>query len=159
MKKLKTLATIGITSLAAFGLLLSTSAGPKQQVTRPMHLNGSGVIEITSMDETGTGTWKGTESGQATHLGCYSMAYDGTFVFTSPTTSVWVGKGTYTAANGNHLDFDVTITCDGSGETGVMEFTGGSGRFDGASGSVNLESVTDPVTGAYTISGTGTITY
>lgn len=159
MKSLKAVTSIGTAGLVAFAVLLSTNASTKPQVTRPMHINGSGTIQITITDyENMTGTWTGSESGQATHLGRYRLQYGGTFYFTSA-DSVWEGAGSFTAANGDQLDFDVSIVCDGSGETGVMEFTDGTGRFAGASGSVDLTSMTDPVTGAYTTSGTGTVTF
>jgi len=159
MTKLNKLSGIGIVALAACALMLPTSARAASQVPLPMYLNGSGILLITSMDpETFTGTWSGSESGQATHLGLYSLEESGTF-YATETGSVWIGQGTLTAADCDQLKFDVTITCDGTGETGVMTFTGGTGRFDGASGSVNLVSVTDQVTGVYTISGKGTISY
>jgi len=140
-----------VLALAVCALLLSVTVSAKNQVTRPMQLSGSGILSVT-----GESTWEATESGQATHLGRYTLVENGTF---SPDWLDWVGEGTFTAANGDKLDFTVEIICVGLEQIGWMDFTGGTGRFADATGLVDLVSVTNPVTGSYTISGTGTIAY
>lgn len=151
--------TIAFLALALCAILLPTTVSAKKLVERPMRLSGSGVLLMTSLNPDWTGAWTGSESGQATHLGRYTLEEEGTFYFTETGGSVWVGEGTCTAANGDYFTFDVTIICGGAGEeSGLMTITGGWGRFEDATGSVDLMSVTD-ATGAYTISGTGWIKY
>jgi hypothetical protein len=151
MKKCTAVGTI-----AFCALLLSVTASAKKQETRPFELSGHGVLF-----EVGTG-WGATESGQATHLGSYSLEELGSFVGDGYSDSK--GTGTFTAANGDELYCNVEIICNnvpvdgGIGQTGTMTFNGGTGRFVGASGSVDLVSVTY-ADWTYTISGTGTITY
>jgi hypothetical protein len=57
--------------------------------------------------------------------------------FTSPTTAVFDGGGTFIAANGDELDFTYTgdfFPGPVAGGRGDYEFVGGTGRFDGATG-------------------------
>jgi hypothetical protein len=145
--------TIAFLALALCAILLPMTVSAKKQVERPMRLSGSGILSWTW-----EGDWEATESGQATHLGRYSLEESGTWYFTEAGYA-FDGEGTCTAANDDQFFFDFTLICDGVSENGTMTITGGTGRFEGASGSVDLVSVTDPVTGAYTISGTGWIKY
>ncbi len=150
MTRLKTLGAIGIATLAVCALLVPTSVSAKKQVTRPMYLSGSGMLGWD-----GGVNWWAAESGQATHLGRYVLQESGNC---ASDLSVWEGEGTFTTANDDSLNFTVKGMCVGYEQIGWMRFTGGTGQFVGASGSVDLVWVTDE-TGAYTISGTGTITY
>ena len=74
---------------------------------------------------------------------------------------------TFTAANGDTLasTFDnavltITTTNPTTGiATGVFVFTGGTGRFDGASGSGDFVVMQNLDTGDFTLTGVGTIDY
>jgi hypothetical protein len=150
----KTKWTIAL-AVVVCALLLPTTLIAKKQVTRPMHLSGSGIVSWTW-----EGTWEATESGQATHLGRYSLEESGTWHFTE-TGYAFDGTGTCTAANGDQFTFEITIIVivETGEENGLIEITGGTGRFAGATGWIDLESETNDLTGEYTVSGTGTITY
>jgi hypothetical protein len=80
----------------------------------------------------------GTASGEATHLGHFTVAYDVVVDFPTHTT---FGSSVFTAANGDNVFTDLT----GSGTptenpdvhtvVEVHTITGGTGRFAGATGS------------------------
>lgn len=75
--------------------------------------------------------------GQATELGHYTSSASAVVSFTSPTTAVFDGGGTFVAANGDQLVFTYTgdfFPGPVAGGRGPYEFTGGTGRFDGATG-------------------------
>lgn len=75
--------------------------------------------------------------GQATHLGRYSSSANFLVTFTSPTTAVFDGGGSFTAANGDQLAFTYTgdfFPGPVAGGLGDYELTGGTGRFAGATG-------------------------
>ena len=74
---------------------------------------------------------------------------------------VFQGLGSYTAPNGDRLEFSFggEVASTGSGLsfllTGSQTFTGGTGRFDGASGTVDLSG--SAITQGSGIPGTGTL--
>ena len=75
--------------------------------------------------------------GNATHLGHYSSSASFVVTFTSPTTAVFDGGGTFTAANGDELDFTYAgdfFPGPVAGGHGDYQITGGTGRFEGATG-------------------------
>lgn len=75
--------------------------------------------------------------GRATHLGRYSSTARFVVTFTSPTTAVFEGGGTFTAANGDELAFAYAgdfFPGQPAGGLGTYEFAGGTGRFQGATG-------------------------
>jgi hypothetical protein len=75
---------------------------------------------------------------------------------------VFQGLGSYTAANGDRLDFSFggEVASTGTGLsfllTGSQTFTGGTGRFDGATGNVDLSGTA--ITEGSGIPGLGTLT-
>jgi hypothetical protein len=144
-----------VLALAVCALLLPMTVSAKKPVERPMHLSGSGIVTWTP-----EGTWEATESGQATHLGRYSLEESGIWYFTE-TGYAFEGTGTCTAANDDQFTFEITIIVivESGEENTHMDIAGGTGRFKDASGSVDFVSETNELTGAYTISGTGTIAY
>lgn len=109
----------------------------------PFKVHGSpGSLEIAGgpppapLDLTLTG------EGQATHLGHYTSSARAVVTFTSE-GAAFDGGGTFTAANGDELVF--TYTGDffpGPVPSGVgtYEIDGGTGRFDGATGSGTFRS-------------------
>lgn len=94
---------------------------------------GDGVEGCDGNEETGVFTIFGT--GDATHLG------SNTFVQQSESDFVTqCGHSVLTAANGDVLEFDFAGTVDASSFpalsfSGEFWFTGGTGRFEGATGS------------------------
>ena len=120
-------------ALALFSLAVPTSFAMANEI--PMRGQFNGVGE--------------TFSGRATHLGRFDGVIDNT---TMPPNAVW------TAANGDMLtnittsfviDFSSPIAPNVYPYTQTIEFTGGSGRFQNATGSATITGTIDVVTFEY----------
>ena len=98
------------------------------------------------------------------HLGLTTLVAEQTVTFTGPTTVDITNTVVYTAANGDKLlsSFVGTGTIDQSGGvtfSGTETFLGGTGRFDGASGSMTDVGTASLVTGTGQLTGDGSIVY
>lgn len=125
-----------ICSLLVISMMSSTAIGGAQS----MPLKGSWSGETVSADFTNFPPIVGVVaegSGQLTHLGRYTMSSPHT---TNVETGLTIGDQIFTAANGDML----TAFCAGSPQfqpdgtvVGSLdcEITGGTGRFEGATGS------------------------
>ena len=146
------------TLMIALFLLLGTI--PASAVERPFALNGTGVATLLT-DESGNLTGAiATGSGTATHLGQWTVA--GTVKYT-PDNGVLrsSGEATLTAANGDKLKVEIDGILDpiAAVDQGVFRFVGGTGRFEGASGSANFVVTINPVTGGFSLTVVGKIDY
>jgi hypothetical protein len=154
MKRLTKIRTL----MAIVFLLLGTI--PVSAVERPFALNGAGVANIVT-DESGIPIEAiATGSGTATHLGRWTVA--GTVKYTLDNGVLRSGgEGTFTAANGDKLQFQIDGILDpiAGVDQGVFHFVGGTGRFEGASGTVNFVVVINPLTGGFEITVVGKINY
>ncbi len=109
----------------------------------PFKVNGSpGSFEVSGGPPPTPLAITLTGEGTATHLGRYTSSASAVVTFTSE-GAVFDGGGTFTAANGDELVF--TYTGDffpGPVPSGVgtYEIDGGTGRFDGATGSGTFRS-------------------
>lgn len=99
----------------------------------------------------------GQASGQATHLGRFTVTFPHTVNFA---TASGTGTYTFTATNGDTL----TATFTGQAQLGTIfsiveqaTITGGTGRFAGATGHFTARRLFDPATGETTGSLDGTI--
>ena len=125
-KNLLGLALIGVVSLTAL-------AGP-----RPFHLVEHGWITATPRDGSGTVldvVSNGT--GTATHLGAISVERTATLTATStPGVFAFNGQATLTAASGELLTTTITGTFNANvGHADLIyQWTGGTGRFEHATG-------------------------
>ncbi len=125
-KNLLGLALIGVISLTAL-------AGP-----RPFHLVEHGWITATPRDASGTVldvVSNGT--GTATHLGAISVERTATLTATStPGVFAFNGQATLTAATGELLTTTITGTFNANvGHADLIyQWTGGTGRFEHATG-------------------------
>ncbi len=72
------------------------------------------------------------ETGEGTHLGRYSLVMHNQVDFTA---GVVTGEGSYTAANGDTLNFTIVQPIQPANSPAVLTFTGGTGRFAHAAGS------------------------
>ncbi len=153
-----------VITLVAFLLLGSL---PVSAVERPFALNGKGGSTFIT-DEAGNLIGANvTSSGTATHLGLWTST--GTVNFSpdpvNPGRMLSSGTGAFTAANGDKLAFAFSGALEASpgSETatdqGVFHFTGGTGRFASASGSVDALVVINVLTGAFEITMVGNIDY
>jgi hypothetical protein len=131
---------------------------------RPFSANGTGIA-VPILD--GNGNVIGAEptgSGNATHLGMFTNTGKVSFTpdASNPTILHPSGGGTFTAANGDKLNFViVTGALDlttGIG-TGDFEFTGGTGRFANATGHTSGVIQQNVITGAYELTLVGSIDY
>lgn len=113
----------------------------KHPVTRPFFSKSH--VEVTlNLTDFPTITWTAVVKGTATHLGAYTAQAEGVVLVDFcedpegnpfPCFFTPVGAGVLTAANGDTLSN--TFANPGNGpEGGVMTFTGGTGRFENASG-------------------------
>jgi len=148
-KNLLGLVLIGVLSLTAL-------AGP-----RPFHLVEHGWISATPRDGTGTVldvVSNGT--GTATHLGAISVERTATLTATTtPGVFAFNGQATLTAASGELLTTTITGTFNANvGHADlVYEWTGGTGRFEHATGTTFWS--VDVANGEYDVVATGQIVY
>jgi len=99
----------------------------------------------------------GSATGQATHLGRFTVAFPHTVNFV---TRAGVGTFTFTAANGDTLTADFTGQAQPGPVVSIVEhatITGGTGRFAGATGSFTVQRLFDPANGTTTGSLEGSI--
>jgi hypothetical protein len=153
-----------VLALAVFALLLPMTGSAREQVERPFKLHAEHTRILNFADWTWT---TGEESGVATHLGSFTSSGEGTFSgdFVGGTfrLELFTGSGYYAVANGEKLFWDVRV--EGTNRP-ILTFTGGTGRFEGARGSVTLTITTQTktldwplLTITESFSGIGTITY
>ena len=140
-------------------LLLGTI--PVSAVERPFALNGAGVATLI-IDESGNPIGAiPTGSGTATHLGQWTTS--GTVKYTPDENGVLhsSGEALLTAANGDKLHFKIDGILDpiAGVDQGVFHFLGGTGRFEGASGSANFVVTINPLTGGFELTAVGKINY
>ena len=127
---------------------------PAQAEERPFHLSAAGTVLNGNVQATG----------RATHLGLFTEV--GTLSFVpdpnDPTRVLVNGSFTFTAANGDELNAVITEASldltTGIG-TGAVSFTGGTGRFENASGSAEFTVLQNLITGAFEISALGSIDF
>jgi len=100
-------------------------------------------------------------SGTATHLGQWTVT--GTVHYTPDSNGVLhsSGEATLTAANGDKLQFQIDGILDPvvGVDQGVFRFVGGTGRFEGTSGTVDFVVSINPVTGGFDLTAVGKIDY
>jgi hypothetical protein len=142
--------------LALCALALTTFAGDRDSVTRPFKLKGDFVF-IVSQDPATLGEAVGISEGKATQVGKFAVNTVGSFDIV---TGEFIGEGVMTTANGDLIYFKMR-------NLGWVEFTGGTGRFENATGGHTVEPTAPPVQGevegqwvvTFSYTGEGTITY
>lgn len=127
---------------------------PAAAIERPFSLTGAGTLTDGIINA----------SGRATHLGLFTETGELTFIPdpNNPNLILASGPVVFTAANGDTLEgrledgvLDVTTGI----ATGVFRFTGGTGRFAGASGTGDFVVIQNLVTGAFEVTAVGSIDY
>ncbi|HYO11887.1 MAG TPA: hypothetical protein VE685_01675 [Thermoanaerobaculia bacterium] len=127
---------------------------PAAAIERPFSLTGAGTLTDGIINA----------SGRATHLGLFTETGELTFIPdpNNPNLILAAGPVAFTAANGDTLEgrledgvLDVTTGI----ATGVFRFTGGTGRFAGASGTGDFVVIQNLVTGAFEVTAVGSIDY
>jgi hypothetical protein len=124
--------------ILAVGVLAPAGAlGKAGGTDRPIKNTASG----TTVLDLGTLAFTTEATGPTSHLGRTTTHLDGVVTPTGPDTFTISGSGTSVAANGSELffTFSGSGTSDAAGNSQgpvVTTFTGGTGRFEDASGSV-----------------------
>ena len=133
----RAIALIGL--VLALGVLApATALGKAGGTDRPVrgHSSGTTVLDL------GTLAFTVDATGVISHGGKSTSHFDGVLTFTGPDTFDVTGSVTITTANGDELFGTVSGsgTTDASGDaqgTNVITYTGGTGRFENASGTAS----------------------
>ena len=134
---------------------------PASAVERPFALSGSGVATLI-VNEAGVPTGAiATGSGTATHLGQWTVTGNPKYTPDSAGVLHSSGEATITAANGDKLNVQIDGILDpvAGVDQGIFYFLGGTGRFEGASGSANFVVTINPLTGGFELTVVGKINY
>jgi len=134
---------------------------PASAVERPFAINGSGVATLIT-DPSGNPIGAvATGAGTATHLGQWTVTGNPKYTPDSNGVIHSSGEATLTAANGDKLNFTIDGILDpiAGVDQGVFYFLGGTGRFEGASGSANFVVSINPTTGGFDLTVVGKINY
>jgi len=140
-------------------MLLATI--PASAIERPFALHGSGVATLIT-DELGRPVGAiATGSGTATHLGQWTVVGNPKYTPDSDGVLHSSGEATITAANGDKLIAKIDGILDpvAGVDQGVFYFIGGTGRFEGVSGSANFVVSINPLTGGFDLTVVGKIDY
>ena len=158
---MKRFLNIKILALALILLLGNMPVGAQE---RPFSCTGKGVATIIPGGGVPVAAVIGT--GNGTHLGLFASAGRVTFNpdANDPNLVHPSGQATFTAADGDKLEtvfsadetsMDLTTGIGG----GIFRFTGGTGKFANATGSISVVVVQNFITGAYELTGVGKIDY
>ena len=142
-------------------LLLLLGTMPALAVERPFALHGSGVATLIT-DPSGVPIGAvATGSGTATHLGQWTVTGNPKYTPDADGVLHSSGEATITAANGDKLQVQINGILDpvAGVDQGVFYFLGGTGRFEGASGSANFVVNINPLTGGFELTVVGRIDY
>jgi hypothetical protein len=134
----KAIALAGLV-LAVAVLSPAAAQAKKGGTDRPVKVSQSGTTTFTPTSAAG-GTLFTEQAGIASHGGAATSTFNGTLTFTSLSTFTFTGPATLVVANGDELfgDLSGTGTQTPSGSELVVGFTitGGTGRFEDASGTL-----------------------
>jgi hypothetical protein len=156
--------TIILAILAVAAIGPAAALGKPHGTDRPV----KGTSTSTTTVDLATGTGISDGSGQISHLGAFTFHNDFTGFTVTGDTFTWTQTATIVAANGDEIF--ATAVGTGTLSTGeatlVSTFTGGTGRFADASGtlttrisSVIVSQVGTTITSEDTETHTGTISY
>lgn len=131
IRKIMTLAGL---ALAVAALMPTSALAEAGGTDRPVAIS---VSATTVFNQTTLAvSYQGTDLGS--HIGLSTLEGTGQLIPTGPGTFSYSDSGVTTTANGDELFVSqtgtVTTTPDGSEIDAVLTFTGGTGRFEGASG-------------------------
>ena len=146
-----TLLALALTGVVSLTVLAST---------RPFHLVEHGRLTVTPRDPSGTVLDVVANGvGTATHLGVITVERTAVLTETSPGVFDFKGEATLTAASGEKLNSTITGTFNAAvGHADlVYEWTGGTGRFENATGTTFWS--VDVADGEYDVVATGQIIY
>ena len=130
--------------------------GHRASASSPVPFRGRADVVITGVEELPPAGRRLTASatGQATHLGRFTRTETLTV---NLTTGTFTGKLAFTAANGDRLCANIEghfTSPTGDSAEGTYVFTGGSGRFQNASGRAEFQVTADGMNFDVTFNGT-----
>lgn len=146
---------------------LMTSALPGSSVARadtctPWHIDVSAQFSSSTYDDDGNLVHaESAGSGHVSHLGAVSVAGLNSFTPLENGLLRIDGDGVFVAANGDQIfvNFDGSVMDLGTGAgTGTYVVTGGTGRFQGATGTADFASSSLAPSG-FTLVGDGTLCF
>jgi hypothetical protein len=147
---------IALALIGAMSLTALAGAG-----ARPFHLVEHGQLHVTPRDASGTILDVVADGvGTATHLGAITVQRTATLTATaSPGIFDFKGEATLTAATGEQLttEIDGTFNANTGHADLVYEWTGGTGRFEHATGITSWS--VDVADGEYDVVANGEIIY
>src|SRR5215216_373640 len=155
MKRFINIRSIMLTIVALLGAI------PVTATERPFALNGRGIAAFLT-DEAGIIIGANvTASGTATHLGSWTTAGTVTYAPDQHDVIRSSGAATITAADGDKLRVVVEGALDPVTfiDHGVFRFVGGTGKFEGASGSADFVVAGNPLTGGFELTLVGNIDF
>lgn len=124
-----------ISVLAACAVVLPTLGSMKNPVQRPVKVSESVVWEV----DLTTGLAMGVGQGEGSHVGRYlneAMAVWSLDFSPGGYFGIVEGTGVVTSASGDQLFWKMTPD-----QLGVVQFEGGTGRFEGASGALDATNI------------------
>ena len=144
----------GLTRMLLCVTVLSVLTSFASANSRPFKLSG---ITLLTPREGNTFSWNMDGAGTGTHLGNWTNT--GVFVL-EPKNGQGTGVVDLVAANGDHLFFTSVGSADPYGQiTAIYTITGGTGRFEDASGSGDFLGQLAPDISSITYTVNGTIDY
>ena len=132
----------------------AVSMGASSARAKEVPMRGSGTGQITGMTGGPTGvTITATGEGEATHLGKFTRTEE---ILLNPNTGTFTGTLTFVAADGSELSCSFEGAFIAANEAaGTYTFTGGTGRFENASGTASFSVIqSDPVNFSFGFGGT-----
>ena len=155
MKRINQIRTLILT------LFVLVATIPVSAVERPFALSGSGVAELI-VNEAGIPIGaNATGSGTATHLGQWTVTGNPKYTLDDQGVFHSSGEATLTCANGDKLFIQLAGILDpvAGVDQGVFQFVGGTGRFEGATGTANFVVNINAVTQGFDLTVVGKINY
>ena len=134
-----------VVSVSISLILSSTGVFALSLIAKEVPMKGSGSGQITSFTPGPNGVAITAEgSGEATHLGRFTRTEE---ILLNPATGAFTGSIIFIAADGSELHCDFTGALTGPATAGgTYTFTGGTRRFEGASGEASFSiTQSDPV--------------
>ncbi len=157
-------------ALTVVGLSGGTAFGNPNNRPFKTVASGTGTLAYGCEDACLTATFVGHATSSHLGTGAWSavltVPFSGAYPSGSGVCAPATGTATLTAANGDDVNFTYTGTVCAAGDiftsahsfTGTYSITGGSGRFDDASGTGNITAGDDGAGNAF-MSDSGTIAY
>lgn len=164
-KRLKKLCFLGVIMLVMDILLLPAAVNAKKPVERPFKVHACGVFSLAS--------FLVIQTGEGTHFGRFTSD-DGQFYPDPNDPLSAIGGGTVITASGEVVDWIARFTITTPGfypgideyeYVGIVEFTGGTGKFKNITGGFYMEGIDklldqdDPYTYNYCYEGEGSVIY